>query len=87
MSAVRMQVNPHTGNYNVTREEVRDAYLAQRDVELVRFDNTLTHAGQAYVARMRARAVCPHDDVEGDDNVPTTYTCRDCGDVWNGGAE
>jgi len=30
---------------------------------------------------------CPHDDVEGDDNVPTEYTCRTCGDTWNGGAE
>lgn len=38
---------------NVTRDEVEDARHAQEDVLLVRSDNTLTEAGQLYVADMR----------------------------------
>lgn len=48
-----MPVNPHTGLYNVTPEEVADALAATEDFPLVREDGTLTPAGQEYVADMR----------------------------------
>ena len=50
---VEMPVNPLTGLYNVTPEEVDDARAATEDVILVREDGTLTKAGQLYVADVR----------------------------------
>lgn len=50
---VDMPVNPHTGLYNVTEEEVQGARGAEDGVELVRSDGTLTRAGQVYVADVR----------------------------------
>lgn len=52
---VLMPINPHTGLYNVTHEEVEDARLATEDVILVREDGTLTKDGQLYVADVRSR--------------------------------
>lgn len=51
--AGEMPVNPHTGLYNVTEDEVQDARAATEDVILVREDGTLTKAGQLYVADVR----------------------------------
>lgn len=83
-----MPVNPDTGLYNVTYAEREAARVRQMtlDITLVRQDGTLTAHGQEFVANER-RARCMHDDVEGDDAVPTNYRCADCGDTWNGGAE
>lgn len=54
-----------------------------RDINAALSDALSAH----YLESRGAPAACPHDDVEGDDNVPTNYTCRMCGDTWNGGAE
>lgn len=56
-----MPLNPHTGLYNVTHEEVADARAAEDGVTLVRADGTLTPAGQTYVADVRRHG---HDDCE-----------------------
>lgn len=50
-SSMAMPVNPSTGNYNVTSEEVAAALAASP--ENVRADGTLTRAGQAHVADTR----------------------------------
>lgn len=50
-----MPPNPHTGLVNVTPGEVQDARMATEDVLLVRADDTLTEAGQLYVADVRLR--------------------------------
>jgi len=55
------RLNPHTGLYNVTPEEVEDARLATDDVRLVREDGTLTLAGREYVMDMRAHG---HEDCD-----------------------